>query len=89
MQTLILPKDYQSKLSLKDTEIAIKKTKDFFECELSKVLNLTRVSAPLFVRPETGLNDNLNGSESAVSHPPVLHGGYWWVLHGWCYWSII
>lgn len=67
MQTLILPKDYQSKLSLKDTEIAIKKTKDFFECELSKVLNLTRVSAPLFVRPETGLNDNLNGSESAVS----------------------
>lgn len=58
---------YQSKLSLIETEIAIKYVKDVFEAELSKALNLTRVSAPLFVFPETGLNDNLNGYERPVS----------------------
>ncbi|MCT4662868.1 MAG: aspartate--ammonia ligase [Tissierellales bacterium] len=67
MEKLIMPKDYKGSLSLRETELAIKKTKDFFQKELSKTLNLTRVSAPLFVRPETGLNDNLNGTESAVS----------------------
>ena len=41
--------------------------KDFFERKLSANLNLTRVSAPLFVRPETGMNDNLTGVEKAVS----------------------
>ena len=58
---------YRSKLSLIETEIAIKKIKDFFERELAKELSLIRVSAPLFVRPETGLNDNLNGVERPVS----------------------
>lgn len=58
---------YQSKLSLIETERAIKTLKDYFESELSKELNLTRVSAPLFVKAETGLNDNLNGIERAVS----------------------
>ncbi len=58
--------EYQSKLSLLETEIAIKFIKDNFEKELAKSLNLTRVSAPLFVLPETGLNDNLNGVERAV-----------------------
>lgn len=57
---------YQSTLSLIETEIAIKFIKDTFEKELAKALNLTRVSAPLFVFPETGLNDNLNGYERAV-----------------------
>ncbi|MCQ2387892.1 MAG: aspartate--ammonia ligase [Clostridia bacterium] len=57
---------YKSKLSLLDTEIAIKYIKDLFEKELAKALKLTRVSAPLFVFPETGLNDNLNGYERAV-----------------------
>ena len=57
---------YTSKLNLLDTEIAIKFVKDEFEKELAKSLNLTRVSAPLFVAPETGLNDNLNGVERAV-----------------------
>ena len=56
----------QVKLSLLDTEIAIKFIKDTFERELAKALSLTRVSAPLFVFPETGLNDNLNGYERAV-----------------------
>lgn len=55
------------KLSVKETQIGIKIIKDFFERELAKKLNLIRVSAPLFVRPETGLNDNLSGVEKAVS----------------------
>ena len=63
----LLPPDYRSKLNLRETEIAIKQLKDFFETRLAKALNLTRVSAPLFVRPETGLNDNLNGVERPVS----------------------
>lgn len=57
---------YKSALNLLDTEIAIKFIKDNFERELAKALKLTRVSAPLFVCPETGLNDNLNGYERAV-----------------------
>jgi len=62
-----IPPDYQPKLNLRETEIAIKQLKDFFEVHLAKALNLTRVSAPLFVRPETGLNDNLNGIERPVA----------------------
>lgn len=58
---------YNSLLNLVDTEIAIKLIKDNFEKNLSKALNLTRVSAPLFVLPETGLNDNLNGYERPVA----------------------
>lgn len=61
------PENYKPALDIKETEIAIKCVKDFFERELSKNLNLTRVSAPLFVRPESGLNDNLNGVERPVS----------------------
>lgn len=58
---------YTSKLDILETEIAIKKVKDFFQENLSKKLDLLRVSAPLFVIPETGLNDNLNGTERPVS----------------------
>lgn len=57
---------YKSTLNLLETEIAIKFIKDTFERELAKALKLTRVSAPLFVQPESGLNDNLNGFERAV-----------------------
>lgn len=67
LSSLLLPKGYQTKLDLRSTEIAIKQLKDFFEKELSKALHLTRVSAPLFVRPETGMNDNLNGVERPVA----------------------
>lgn len=66
LENLIIPEDYMSKLSLLETQIAIKKIKDFFEAELSKSLSLIRVSAPLMVRPESGLNDDLNGYERAV-----------------------
>ena len=60
-------KDYKSLLSIKETEEAIKYVRDNFEHMLCKKLNLKRVSAPLFVLPSTGLNDNLNGFERRVS----------------------
>lgn len=67
LERLITPKGYELPLSLRETEVAIKQLKDFFESTLAEVLNLTRVSAPLFVLPQTGLNDNLNGVERPVS----------------------
>ena len=66
MSQLNIPKNYSSALSIKETQHAIKYIKDHFERQLAKQLNLTRVSAPLFVRPESGLNDNLNGVERPV-----------------------
>ena len=67
MKNNIYPKNYHSLLDLVDTQIAIKLIKDTFERELAKELDLMRVSAPLFVEPETGLNDNLSGFEKAVN----------------------
>ncbi len=67
MKGLIIPKDYESELNLHDTQIAIKTVKDFFQGLLAQRLHLSRVSAPLFVDPATGLNDNLNGYERPVS----------------------
>ena len=67
MSSIMIPKGYKSPQSIKETEILIKEVKDYFERALAKELNLTRVSAPLFVKPETGLNDNLNGVERPVS----------------------
>ena len=66
-ESLILPEGYKSKLTLRETEVAIKELKDFFEEELAKSLNLTRVSAPLFVRKKGGINDDLNGVERPVA----------------------
>lgn len=51
-------------LDVRETQIAIKSLKDYFQRDLASTLNLARVSAPLFVRPETGLNDNLNGEKA-------------------------
>ena len=64
---LILPHDYENKLDYVSTEIAIKYVKDLFERRLAYHLNLMRVSAPLFVRKDSGLNDNLNGVERPVT----------------------
>ncbi|MFW6287529.1 MAG: aspartate--ammonia ligase [bacterium] len=66
MDQLIIPDNYHSLLSVRETEVAIKQVKDHFERKLAEVLNLTRVSAPLFVDRESGLNDNLNGIERPV-----------------------
>ena len=66
MKNLILKENYNSKLNLIETEVAIKFVKDTFERILAEKLSLTRVSAPLFVEVETGLNDHLNGYERPV-----------------------
>ncbi len=65
-KTLILPANYQPEIDYKESQIAIKKIKDYFQQELASRLNLTRVTAPLFVDPDSGLNDNLNGVERTV-----------------------
>ena len=67
MEHLYIPPDYKSELSLYDTQVAIKTVKDFFQKALAEQLYLLRVSAPLFVTPESGLNDNLNGVERPVT----------------------
>ena len=67
MSRLIKPKNYVPTIPPMETQRAIKKIKDYFQQELAYGLNLRRVSAPLFVAPETGLNDNLNGVERRVS----------------------
>jgi len=64
---VLIPSDYSSPLDIRETEKAIKIIKDYFEHDLANQLNLTRVSAPLFVRPQSGMNDNLNGIERPVA----------------------
>jgi aspartate--ammonia ligase len=64
-----LPAQYKTALAEKETEHAIVLIKDFFQLTLSTELNLTRVTAPLFVRSGTGINDDLNGVERPVSFP--------------------
>ena len=66
MSKIILPKNYKSTLNLYDTQTAIGILKRTFEERLCLALNLKRVSAPLFVDPDSGLNDDLSGVERAV-----------------------
>ena len=63
----IIPKNYRSILDLRETERAIKTIKDFFQINLARRLNLQRVSAPLFVKSGTGINDDLSGVEKPVT----------------------
>ena len=81
-----IPEGYEPHLNLRETEIAIKKVKDFFERDLAIGLNLTRVSAPLFVSPESGLNDNLNGTERPVSFD-ILNGDELEIVHSLAKWK--
>ena len=67
MHNLLIPENYTPVIDYMESQRAIKKIKDFFQQELAYGLKLRRVSAPLFVAPETGLNDNLNGVERTVS----------------------
>lgn len=67
MSNISLPKNYHSELNLYETQIAIKRVKDFFQTLLAERLHLLRVSAPLVVDPKSGMNDNLNGVERPVS----------------------
>ena len=84
---LIIPKDYNPVLNLRDTEIATKLVMDFFETELSKALNLTRVSAPIMVSPESGLNDNLNGVERPVAFDVLETGKTVEIVHSLAKWK--
>jgi len=85
---VLVPAGYHSSLDLRRTEIAIKKLKDYFERELAYKLNLTRVSAPLFVKSSTGLNDNLNGVERPVSFDALdVKGDEIQVVHSLAKWK--
>jgi aspartate--ammonia ligase len=66
MDNLVLPPDYRAILNPKHTERAIQKIKEAFQTNLAFELNLVRVTAPLFVRTGTGINDDLNGVERPV-----------------------
>lgn len=69
MSNLYVPKGYKALLNKKQTERCIKLIKDYFQENLAAELKLTRVTAPLFVLKGTGINDDLNGVERAVSFP--------------------
>ena len=83
----IIPEGYISKLDLMETQLAIKLAKDTFESELADALNLTRVSAPLFVRPESGLNDDLNGVERPVQFDVLDMGVDVQIVHSLAKWK--
>ena len=69
MSRVTIPTDYKATLSLQQTEIAIKKIKDFFLSSISTELRLRRVTAPLFVLKGLGMNDDLSGTERPVTFP--------------------
>lgn len=87
MSSIIIPRGYASKLSLYETQTAIGKLKPLFERHLGRALNLKRVSAPLFVLPSTGLNDNLNGYERPVSFDIKDTGKVAEVVHSLAKWK--
>jgi aspartate--ammonia ligase len=64
---LIIPKDYTPLLDLRETEVAIRMIKEFFQINLAFELNLMRITAPIFVQAGTGINDDLNGIEKPVA----------------------
>ncbi|MBO4484883.1 MAG: aspartate--ammonia ligase [Lachnospiraceae bacterium] len=86
-ESIRIPEGYQSPLGMKETQIAIKKIKDFFQRELATQLNLYRVSAPLFVPKESGLNDNLNGVERPVAFDIKEDGSIMEVVHSLAKWK--
>lgn len=87
MAKTFIPEGYSTTLGLYDTQSAIGYIKRSFEDKLSAALNLKRVSAPLFVSPETGLNDNLNGIERPVSFDIAATGKYAEVVHSLAKWK--
>ncbi len=84
---LQVPANYDPLLDIRHTEVAIKKVKDFFERDLSVQLNLTRVSAPLFVKTGMGLNDTLNGVERPVAFDVLETGDVVEIVHSLAKWK--
>ena len=75
---LILPEHYDPRLSVRETQEAIKYIRDTFQKEFGKEMNLERISAPLFVEKSSGLNDDLNGVERPVQlYIPLQNGNVW------------
>ena len=88
MKLYTLPTEYRPLLDLKQTELAIKQIKETFQLNLSSTLRLRRVTAPLFVLQGTGLNDDLNGYENAVSFPiQDMNGAVAEVVHSLAKWK--
>ena len=73
MAKLVIPKDYDPKMSIRETEKAIRYIRETFQSEFGTAMNLERISAPMFVEKSSGLNDNLSGWEQPVSF--TLHDG--------------
>jgi aspartate--ammonia ligase len=87
MSKLLIPHDYKTVLSIYETQTAIGGIKRMFEDGLSKALNLRRVSAPLFVEPQTGLNDDLNGVERPVEFDITETKGNVQIVHSLAKWK--
>lgn len=88
MTQLIIPKDYTPRLSIRETEAAIRYIRETFQAELSHELNLQRMSAPMFVTKASGLNDNLSGTEQPVSFTaPALPGDQLEIVHSLAKWK--
>jgi aspartate--ammonia ligase len=87
MEQLKIPTGYHADLNLHDTQVAIKTVKDFFQQSLAQKLNLLRVSAPIFVDPTSGLNDNLNGVERPVSFDIKGQDGEAEIVHSLAKWK--
>ena len=87
MSKIVIPAGYKPALDLYQTQTAIGTAKRLFEDHLSGALNLRRVSAPLFVDPATGLNDDLNGVERPVSFDIPETGGTAQVVHSLAKWK--
>ena len=87
MRTIYVPEHYAPALDAYDTQRAIAYIKQTFQQEFSNALNLKRVSAPLFVTEDSGLNDNLNGYERPVSFDIPAVGKEAQVVHSLAKWK--
>ena len=87
MNKIYIPENYRPCLDAYDTQRAIAYIKDTFQQEFSAALNLKRVSAPLFVTENSGLNDNLNGYERPVSFDVPAVGAEAQVVHSLAKWK--
>ncbi len=87
MNRVFLPKEYKERLDIYQTQLAIGMLRQYFQQKLCKKLELKRVTAPLFVKADTGLNDDLNGVERAVSFDVKATGDTVQVVHSLAKWK--
>ena len=87
MKRLYIPEGYESRISPRDTQKAIKLIKDTFQVELGKALGLDRVTAPIIVTRESGINDDLNGVERKVHFTMKEMGGVGEVVQSLAKWK--